>query len=96
MVEVYPGLNVSDKLTHGCVVDDSGEAIWTEICARNPKAIAGVSKRRRRGQESQLAGMDYGDGALITNLNPRRLGVFGQQVLMHCHRNLKLSTKSRA
>ena len=36
MVEVYAGLDVSDKMTHVCVVDGSGAVQWTGVCATDP------------------------------------------------------------
>ena len=31
MVEVYAGLDVSDKMTHVCVVDVTGATVWAAI-----------------------------------------------------------------
>ena len=31
MVEVYAGLDVSDKSTHVCVMDGSGAVLWAEF-----------------------------------------------------------------
>lgn len=49
MVEVYAGLDVSDKSTHVCVVDGSGVVIWSGACATDPDAIARTLKTRARG-----------------------------------------------
>ena len=37
MVEVYVGLDVSDKSTHLCVVDGSGAIMWSGACATDPE-----------------------------------------------------------
>lgn len=49
MVEVYAGLDVSDKSTHVCVVDGSGMVVWSGACATDPDAIARTLKTRARG-----------------------------------------------
>ena len=49
MVEVYVGLDVSDKSTHVCVVDGSGEVIWSGACATDPEVIARTLKARAAG-----------------------------------------------
>ncbi len=49
MVEVYVGLDVSDKSTHLCVVDGSGGVIWSGACATDPEVIAKTLKSRAAG-----------------------------------------------
>lgn len=49
MVEVYAGLDVSDKMTHVCVVDGSGAVIWAGACATDPDVIAKTLKTRAPG-----------------------------------------------
>ena len=49
MVEVYVGLDVSDKSTHLCVVDSSGGVIWSGACATDPDVIARTLKSRAVG-----------------------------------------------
>ena len=49
MVEVYVGLDVSDKSTHLCVVDGSGGVIWSGACATDPEVIARTLKARAAG-----------------------------------------------
>ena len=49
MVEVYVGLDVSDKSTHLCVVDGSGATVWSGACATDPDVIARTLKTRARG-----------------------------------------------
>ncbi len=48
MVEVYVGLDVSDKTTHVCVVDATGTVTWRGVCATDPDAIAGTLERHAR------------------------------------------------
>ena len=49
MVDVYAGLDVSDKMTHICVVGSSGESVWTGFCASDPEVLAGTLKRHAPG-----------------------------------------------
>ena len=49
MVEVYVGMDVSDKSTHLCVVDGSGAVIWSGACATDPEVIARTLKTRAAG-----------------------------------------------
>ena len=49
MVEVYVGLDVSDKSTHLCVVDGSGATVWSGACATDPEVIARTLKSRAPG-----------------------------------------------
>lgn len=49
MVEVYAGLDVSDKSTHVCVVDGSGVVVWSRACATDPDVIARTLKARAKG-----------------------------------------------
>lgn len=49
MVEVYVGLDVSDKSTHLCVVDGLGAVIWSGACATDPEVIARTLKTRAAG-----------------------------------------------
>ncbi len=39
MMEVYVGLDVSDKSTAVCVVDGAGAVIWRGACATDPEVI---------------------------------------------------------
>ena len=48
-MEVYVGLDVSDKSTHLCVVDGSGDVIWSGACATDPEVIARTLKTRAPG-----------------------------------------------
>lgn len=49
MVEVYAGLDISDKSTHVCVVDSSGAVVWSGACATDPDVIARTLKARAAG-----------------------------------------------
>lgn len=49
MVEVYAGLDVSDKSTHICVTDGSGAVLWAGACATDPEVIAKTLKSRAQG-----------------------------------------------
>ena len=49
MVEVYAGLDVSDKMTHVCVTDGSGGVVWAGACATDPEVIARTLKTRAPG-----------------------------------------------
>lgn len=49
MVELYAGLDVSDKSTHICVVDSGGTEVWSGACATDPDAIARTLKTRAPG-----------------------------------------------
>lgn len=46
MKEVYAALDVSDKMTHLCVVDRDGAIVWRGVCATDPEALATVLKNR--------------------------------------------------
>jgi transposase len=49
MVEVYAGLDISDKSTHVCVVNGSGDVVWSGACATDPGVIAKTLKARAPG-----------------------------------------------
>ena len=49
MEEIYAGLDVSDKLTHVCVVAGSGDVVWTGACATDPEVIAATLRRHAPG-----------------------------------------------
>jgi transposase len=46
MTRTYAGLDVSDKTTHVCVVDEAGKIVWRGTCATDPEALAATLKRR--------------------------------------------------
>ncbi len=45
MTKLYAGLDVSDRLTHICVVDDGGTTIWQGVCATDPEVLAKTLRR---------------------------------------------------
>lgn len=45
MSRVYAGLDVSDKSTHVCVLDDAGEVVWRGVCATDPEMLAKTLER---------------------------------------------------
>jgi transposase len=49
MVEVYAGLDVSDKSTHVCVTEGKGAVVWAGACATDPEVIARTLKMRAPG-----------------------------------------------
>lgn len=49
MVEVYAGLDISDKSTEICVVDGSGALVWAGACASDPEVIARTLRRQAPG-----------------------------------------------
>jgi len=50
-MQVYVGLDVSDKSTHVCVVDGAGATVWSGACASDPQVIARTLKTRAPGVE---------------------------------------------
>jgi transposase len=48
-MSIFAGLDVSDKTTHICVVDDAGELVWRGACATDPNEIAKTLSRRAPG-----------------------------------------------
>jgi hypothetical protein len=74
MVEVYAGLDVSDKMTHVCVVDGCGDVIWSGACATDPEVIARTLKTRAAGLvRAQVEGTRYlsPQDSQSQNLTPR-------------------------
>jgi transposase len=45
----YIGLDVSDKSTHLCVVDEAGAIIWRGVCATDPETMARTIARHGQG-----------------------------------------------
>ncbi len=46
---IFAGLDVSDKSTSVCVVDDSGAIVWQGSCATDPQVLADTLARRCPG-----------------------------------------------
>ena len=41
-MDIYAGLDVSDKMTHICAVDADGRILWRDVCASDPEVLARV------------------------------------------------------
>ena len=54
----YVGLDVSQKLTAICVVDDSGHRLWRGQCVSDPDQIECIV--RRHGSEDARIGIETG------------------------------------
>jgi transposase len=39
-MSIYAGLDVSDKTTHGCVVDANGTVLKRDVAASDPEVLA--------------------------------------------------------
>jgi len=46
---IFAGLDVSDKMTHICVVDGEGAIVWRGVCATDPDVLAKTLRRRAGG-----------------------------------------------
>lgn len=46
MTHTYAGLDVSDKSTHICTVDEAGAVAWRGVCATDPEVLAQTLARR--------------------------------------------------
>lgn len=46
---IYAGLDVSDKMTHICAVNDAGAIVWRGVCASDPQALAETLGKRCPG-----------------------------------------------
>ena len=84
MVEVYAGLDVSDKMTHVCVTDGAGVVVWAGACATDPEVIARTLKIRAPG----LARVILETGPLSTFLY-HGLAERGVPVICVCARHAK-------
>ena len=45
-MEQFVGLDVSQKLTHVCVVDQKGSVVWRGTCPSTPDDIAATVRAR--------------------------------------------------
>ena len=48
---IYAGMDVSDKVTHICVVDGAGAIAWRGVCATDPEVLAKTLDRHAHGLE---------------------------------------------
>jgi hypothetical protein len=39
-MKIFAALDVGDKATHICVLDDEGGVVWRGVCATDPEVIA--------------------------------------------------------
>jgi transposase len=69
----YVGLDVSQKLTAVCVIDDSGKTAWKGTCRSSPAAIA--ETLHERVPEATRVGMETGPLAVWLYHGLRELGV---------------------
>lgn len=46
MTRLYAGLDISDKSTNVCVVDEAGTTAWQGVCATDPAVLAQTLGRR--------------------------------------------------
>lgn len=53
-MELYAGLDVSDKQTHLCLVDDAGSVVWRGRCATDPEVIAKTLAKRVDARPASL------------------------------------------
>ncbi|MGQ0558552.1 MAG: IS110 family transposase, partial [Sphingosinicella sp.] len=49
MKKTYAGLDISDKVTHLCIVDDEGRFVWRGVCATDPDALARTLAKQAPG-----------------------------------------------
>jgi transposase len=50
-MKIFAALDVGDKATHLCVLDDEGTVMWRGVCATDPEAsLSSSSTTRDRGQ----------------------------------------------
>ena len=71
MADVYAGLDVSDQMTHICVVGSLGESVWTGVCASDPEVLAGTLRRHAPGL-THKASKPVGDIWTSTQPTPDR------------------------
>jgi len=55
MIEVYAGLDISDKQTHLCLVEPGGSVVWRGRCATDPDVIARTLSKRVNALSARLA-----------------------------------------
>jgi predicted NBD/HSP70 family sugar kinase len=58
----YVGLDVSQKVTSVCVVDENGKKLWSGKCLSTPEALAAIVSVRRTRQASDLRLVRYACG----------------------------------
>jgi hypothetical protein len=58
MSKLYVGLDISQRFTHICAVDQEGNRVWQGKCLTTPEAIAGTIRAKVPGATS--IGMESG------------------------------------
>jgi transposase len=58
LMEQFVGLDVSQKLTHVCVVDQTGSVVWRGTCPSTPEDIAATV--RARAPHAERIGLETG------------------------------------
>jgi transposase len=61
-MEQFVGLDVSQKLTHVCVVDQKGTVLWRGTCLSTPDDIAETI--RARAPHAERIGLETGSSAI--------------------------------
>jgi len=67
MAILYAGLDVSDKKTHICIVDEKGGLRWRGVCVTDPEALSRTLKKRALPAVCICA--RHAKGVLSTRLN---------------------------
>jgi len=50
-MKIFAALDVGDKVTHVCVVDEEGAHLWRGVCATDPDVLAVTLTRHAPGLE---------------------------------------------
>jgi transposase len=87
-MELYVGLDISQSMTHLCVVDSKGKRVWEGKCPTTPEAIAEII--RSKATNVELIGMESGalSPYLWHELNASGLPVVCIEA-RHAHNTLK-------
>lgn len=69
----YVGLDVSQKATCVCVVDEKGATLWRGTCASTPEALAATV--RQRAPQAELVGLETGPLSVWHYHGLKKLGI---------------------
>jgi len=69
----YVGLDVSQKSTNVCIVDEEGRQLWTGKCLSTPEAIATVV--RERAPLAERVGLETGPLCVCITMGSRRVKI---------------------
>jgi transposase len=50
-MKIFAALDVGDKATHICVLDDEGSVVWRGVCATDSEMVASTLERHAPGVE---------------------------------------------